>query len=408
MFSGAQGPAQPSWSLAWRHVFIWTIRQRFRSTRTFARRCNLSSTAYLAILRACIRKAGAQVASLIGASPSEIIFTASRTEADNLALIGTLTNNESAHVVTSVLEHAAILETCRFLKYRGTEIDDLPVDQNGLLNPDDLRTTLRPDTRLVSVMTASNVIGTVQPINELAQVAKEHGALFHTDAVQACGKIPIDVRATPLDLASLSAHKLHGPKGIGALYVRDGVRLDPIIFGGGQERGLRSATENVAGIVGFGAAAAIAEKEMVPESARLLQLRQQILNHPRFESCQGFLIGHPVKRLPGHLCLGFHGLEQDVLKLSLLLDEQGVAVSYRQCLQFQPFRSHIQHPRGNGVRREPLSRIASSHTRQVHDARKCEWIPGGFASRYRRSAWFKTTHHPLGRPELGIGSGLMG
>lgn len=277
--------------------------------------------------REAVDTARAQVASLMGASPSEVIFTGSGTEADNLAVLGSCVKNEPAHIITTVLEHAAILETCRFLKTRGAKIDYLPVDSKGIVEPENLRKILRPETRLVSVMTASNIIGTIQPVESLAKITKEHGSLFHTDAVQACGKIPINVSTTPFDLVSLSAHKLHGPKGIGALYIRDGVHLDPIVFGGGQERGLRSATENVAGIVGFGVAAELAQKELAAEAARLREFRQQILHDPRLDSCGTFLIGHAENRLPGHLCLGFHGLEHEMLKLSLLLDEEGVAVS---------------------------------------------------------------------------------
>jgi cysteine desulfurase len=206
--------------------------------------------------RAAVDKARAQVAALIGAEPDEIIFTASGTEADNLALIGAVhASGKPGQVVTSAIEHAAILETCRFLASGGTKITHLPVDAEGLVRPEGLLRALQSDVTVVSVMAANNVVGTIQPIEELAHLTKLHGVLFHTDAVQAGGKIPLHVNRLQVDLLSLSAHKLHGPKGVGALYVRKGLQLSPIVFGGGQERGLRSATENVAGIVGFGAAA---------------------------------------------------------------------------------------------------------------------------------------------------------
>ncbi|MBI4166417.1 MAG: cysteine desulfurase [Acidobacteria bacterium] len=278
--------------------------------------------------RDAVEKARAQVAALFGAEPSEIIFTASGTEADNLALVGTIrAGGGSGHVITSAIEHAAVLETCRFLECTGTEVTILPVNGDGLVDPASLKGALRDQTRLVSIMMANNVVGTLQPVGELGLITAQHGCLFHTDAVQAVGKVPIDVEQLGVDLLSLSAHKLHGPKGVGALYVRHGVCLDPIVFGGGQERGLRSATENVAGIVGLGAAAAHAREEMATESARLATWRERILHELRESVPNACLIGHSEKRLPGHLCLGFAGQEGEMLKLVQALDASGVAVS---------------------------------------------------------------------------------
>ena len=278
--------------------------------------------------REAVETARAQVAALLNADANEIIFTGSGTEADNLALIGAVrTSGGPAHVVTSSIEHAAILETCRYLEETGVSITHLPVDLDGLVDTLDLEAALRPETRIVSVMAASNLVGTVQPIAELAEITNEHGALFHTDAVQAGGKIPIDVKKAPIDLLSLSAHKLHGPKGIGALFVRRGVELAPIVFGGGQERGLRSATENVAAIVGFGLAAEIARQEIVAEAARLRALRDKIVQVLAETVPQAYVIGHPEKRLPGHLSLGFAGQEVLAGRLVQLLDKAGIAVS---------------------------------------------------------------------------------
>ncbi len=278
--------------------------------------------------RKAVETARAQVAALVGAEPSEIIFTASGTEADNLALVGVIRPAAGpCHLITSTIEHAAVLETCHFLERTGARVTYLPVSGDGLVNPQSLRDALRAETQLVSIMAANNVVGTLQPIGELARITGEYGALFHTDAVQAIGKIPVDVKELGIHLLSLSAHKLHGPKGIGALYVRRGVRLDPIVFGGGQERGLRSATENVAGIVGLGAAAALAHEAIAREAARLAALREQILQSLRESVPHAFLIGHPVKRLPGHLCLGFAGQEAKMLELVLALDDAGIAVS---------------------------------------------------------------------------------
>ena len=278
--------------------------------------------------REAVETARAQVATLLNADANEIIFTGSGTEADNLALIGAVRAGVGpAHVITSPIEHAAILKTCEHLEESGVKITHLPVDSEGLVDSLDLEAALRPETRIVSVMAASNLVGTIQPIAELAEITTEHGALFHTDAVQAGGKIPIDVKRTPLDLVSLSAHKLHGPKGIGALFVRRGVELAPIVFGGGQERSLRSATENVAAIAGFGVAAEIARKEMEAEATRLRNLREKIVGVLADTVPQAYVIGHPQKRLPGHLSLGFAGQEALAGRLVQLLDRAGVAVS---------------------------------------------------------------------------------
>jgi cysteine desulfurase len=280
------------------------------------------------VARQAVETARAQVAALIGAEPDEIIFTASGTEADNLALIGAMrASNKPGHVVTSSIEHAAILETCRFLAESGTKITHLPVDRNGRVGPNSLLRALQSNVTLVSIMAANNVVGTLQPIEELAHLTKLHGVLFHTDAVQAAGKVPLDVNRLRVDLLSMSAHKLHGPKGIGALYVRKDVGLSPIVFGGGQEFGLRSATENVAGIVGFGAAAAVAREELADEAERLALFRQRIAAELCRTLPHSYLLGHPVHRLPGHLSFGFRGQEREAGKLLGALDAAGVAVS---------------------------------------------------------------------------------
>jgi len=203
----------------------------------------------------------------------------------------------------------------------------LGVDGDGLIDPNDLRQALRPTTRLVSIMAANNVVGTLQPITELSRITREHGALFHTDAVQAVGKIPLNVQTQSIDLLSLSAHKLHGPKGVGALYVRNGVTLKPLVHGGGQERGLRSATENVAGIVGLGKSAEIAREEMSEEASYLVQLRDKLIDSITAALPNAYLIGHRYRRLPGHVSLGLAGQEGEAIKLLLSLDEAGIAIS---------------------------------------------------------------------------------
>lgn len=270
-----------------------------------------------------------QVADLFHADPDEIVFTASGTEADNMALIGVATQcqPQDCHIITSSFEHPAILETCKYLEKLGYQISYLPVSSEGIVQPESLKQALRPNTRLVSVMAANNVVGTLQPIGELARITKEHGALFHTDAVQAVGKIPLHMDAMPVDFISMSAHKLHGPKGIGALYMRRGMTILPLIHGGGQESGIRSATENVAGIVGFGKAAEIAASEMSEEARRLVSLRDRIIAGVQRQIPNAYLIGHPYKRLPGHICLGFAGQEGEAMHLMLALNEEGIAVS---------------------------------------------------------------------------------
>jgi len=275
-----------------------------------------------------VDEARADVASLIGAHPSEIVFTGSGTEADNLALRGPLERSpEGSHLIVSAFEHPAVIETAKYLETRGVEVTYLPVGGDGVVSPESLAAALRSNTRLVSIMAANNVIGTIQPVHELAELARRHGALFHTDAVQAAGKVPIDVTRTPIDMLSLSAHKIHGPKGVGALYVRAGVDLQPVVFGGGQERGLRSATENVPGIVGFGRAAHIARTEMGAETARVVRLREKVFEGISATIPNAYFIGDRYRRLPGHLCLGFAGQEGAAVKLLLDLDAKGIAVS---------------------------------------------------------------------------------
>ena len=278
--------------------------------------------------RAAVDGARARVAALVGAEPPEIIFTGSGTEADNLALVGAFeADPHRRHFVASAIEHPAVLETLKHLETRGAAVTLVAPRPDGVLAVEDVERALRPDTRLVTVMTANNVVGTLQPAAEIGRLCRERSILFHTDAVQAAGKVPIDVRANAVDLLSMSAHKLHGPKGVGALFVRTGVKIAPLVHGGGQERGLRSATENVAGLVGFGAAAALAGAERPAEAARLVRLRDRLLAGATSALPNVRLLGHPFRRLPGHLCLSLDGQEGETIKLLLALDERGIAVS---------------------------------------------------------------------------------
>lgn len=279
--------------------------------------------------RTAVDRARSQVSQLLGADPNEIVFTSSGTEADALAIRGALTAKgiRGAHLIASAVEHPAVLACCRRLQHEGVLLTLLPVDEDGIVNPESLRQALRPETRLVSIMAANNVIGTLQMVTELAEIARQYGSLFHSDAVQAAGKITFNMRDQPIDLLSLSAHKLHGPKGIGALFVRSGVELAPILEGGGQEAGLRSGTENVAGIVGLGAAAEIAREEMTAEAARLVKIREYLIDSITELIPNVYLIGDRYRRLPGHICLGFAGMEGEAIKLLLELDAAGIAIS---------------------------------------------------------------------------------
>ena len=279
--------------------------------------------------RAAAEQARRHVAALVNAPENGVIFTASGTEANNLALRGVCAaaRGKPIHVITSAIEHPAVRQVIRVLERDGVAASVLRVTADGILDPSELRAALRPETRLVSIMAANNVIGTLQPVRELAAVAHECGALFHTDAVQAAGHVPLDLERDGIDLLSLSGHKLHGPKGVGALLVRKGVSLEPVVFGGGHEHGLRSGTENVPGIVGLGEAARLCRADQAEESARLVGLRERLIEGVLASVPGAYLSGHRRRRLPGNACFGFAGHEGESIRLLLALDEAGVAVS---------------------------------------------------------------------------------
>lgn len=274
--------------------------------------------------RQAVEKARSQVAALINSPAADIIFTGSGTEADNHALIGyALANQDKGrHIIVSAVEHHAVLETAQFLAKHGFELTIAPVDNYGTVHPDYLREAIRSDTILVSIMHGNNEVGTIQPIQELAEIAHQHGAVFHTDAVQTAGKIPIDVKSLNVDMLSLSGHKLYGPKGIGCLYVRKGIRLSSFVHGGGQERHRRAGTENVPGIVGLGCAAEIAQQEMEQESQRLQQLAQRLADGILQSIPDTYLTGHPQNRIPGHVSVCFKYVEGE--SILLMLDHMGV------------------------------------------------------------------------------------
>jgi len=278
---------------------------------------------------AAVDGARQQVARLIGAaSPREIIFTSGATESDNLALKGVAEayRGQGDHIVTCVTEHKAVLDSCKSLERSGVRVTYLPVNPDGVIELDRLRASLTERTILISLMVANNEIGTIQPVSEIGRLAKERGILFHTDATQAVGKIPVNVEAMGIDLLSLTAHKMYGPKGIGALYVRASnprVRLSAMIDGGGHERGMRSGTLNVSGIVGLGACCEIARVEMSRESARLAELRERLKDGLFAELDQIRLNGHSTQRLPGNLNVSFAHVEGE----SLLMALKDIAVS---------------------------------------------------------------------------------
>jgi cysteine desulfurase len=284
--------------------------------------------------RAAVENARAQVASLLNADPAEVVFTGGGTESDNMALIGAVYGDAARrlHVITSSMEHVAILHSCRALEKRGVSVTYLPVSSDGFVDPDDVRRALKPETVLISVMHANNEVGTVQPVAEIASLAKNAGVLFHTDAVQSTGKIPVDVRRLNVDLLSLSAHKMYGPKGVGALYMRNGVSLRPMLFGGHTEEDLRPGTENVAGIVGLGAAAVAAVGSMATEIDRLTALRDR-LEKGILEAVEGTAVnGSRHQYVDGRLArvpntTNFSFDEVDGESLVVALDLEGIACS---------------------------------------------------------------------------------
>ncbi|MGC1397260.1 IscS subfamily cysteine desulfurase [Candidatus Binatus sp.] len=270
-----------------------------------------------------------QIAALIGAKSKEIIFTSGATESDNLAIKGVVEfyKDKGNHIITCVTEHKAVLDSCRALERAGkATVTYLPVDKYGMVDPDAVRRAITDKTVLITIMWANNEIGTIHPIAEIGKTAKEKGIVFHTDAVQAIGKVPVDFEKAGVDLASITAHKIYGPKGIGALYVRSKgprVRISPQMDGGGHERGMRSGTLNVPGIVGLGAACEIAGKEMPEEAQKLIQLRSQ-LQAGLFERLDEIYVnGHPTERLPGNLNVSFAYVEGE----SLLMGINDIAVS---------------------------------------------------------------------------------
>lgn len=278
--------------------------------------------------RNAVDDARVKVASLIGAERKEdVVFTSGGTESNNLALTGTAERRreKGKTIVTSAIEHISILNICKHLSRLGFDVKHVPVDSYGMIDPAAVEKTISNDTILVSVMYANGEIGTIEPIAEISKIAHTHGAVFHVDAVAAVGKAPINVERENIDLLSLSSNDIYGPKGVGALYVKQGTQLRPIILGGGQERGLRSGTENAPGIVGMGKAAEIAAQEMKDESTKLAQIRDRLRKGILDNIPHSHLNGHPTARLPSNLSVRFSYVEGESLVLSL--DMEGIAVS---------------------------------------------------------------------------------
>lgn len=274
-----------------------------------------------------ITTAREQIAEVIGAKTEEIYFTAGGSEADNWALKAAFEAyfQKGHHIITTKIEHHAILHTCEYLEKKGAEITYLDVDENGLVNLDQLQKAIRPDTILISVMFANNEIGTIEPIKEIGMIAKEHGILFHTDAVQAFGQVPINVNEMNIDMLSSSAHKINGPKGIGFLYIRKGVKIRSFVHGGAQERKRRAGTENVPAIVGYGAAAKHAAETMEERTAKERELRDYFIDRVQKEIPYVKLNGHPQKRLPNNINFSFRFIEGE--SLLIMLDMKGIAGS---------------------------------------------------------------------------------
>ncbi len=277
--------------------------------------------------KVALEKAREKIAKLMKADPEEIIFTGSATESNNLALKGIAwaQKNKGNHIIISQIEHPCILETARWLQKKGFKITLLPVDKFGFVSLRKLRETINKNTILVSIIQANNEIGTVEPIKKIAKICKENKVLFHTDAAQSLGKIPINVKEMNIDLLTGSSHKMYGPKGAACLFLREGIKLEPLLHGGGQEEGLRSSTHNVASIVGFGEACKICGEEMEQESKKQIKLRDKLIEGILSQVENSHLAGDSKKRLPNNICLWFDFIEGESLVMQL--DLKGVAAS---------------------------------------------------------------------------------
>ncbi|MBX5326466.1 MAG: cysteine desulfurase family protein [Candidatus Bathyarchaeia archaeon] len=292
--------------------------------------------------RKAIEEARAKIAQFMNAdSPEELIFTGSATESNNLVLKGYAFKHGKAktHIAVSTIEHDCILNAAKWLKQMGYKVDFIPVDQYGLIDMNVLERAIKAGANLVSVIHGNNEIGTIEPIQEISELCHENNAIFHTDAAQSFGKVPIDVKRMGIDMMTINAHKLYGPKGVGALYIRKGIELDPLLHGGGHEFGLRSSTENVPGIVGFAKAVELRKDEMKPEAGRLTRLRDKLIKGT-LEIPDSHLNGHPTKRLPNNANFRFAYIEGEAIVLGL--DMEGIeASSGSACASKTELPSHV-------------------------------------------------------------------
>ena len=336
--------------------------------------------------RKAVEQARREVAETLGAESREIVFTSGGSESDNLAIEGTAfaLREKGNHIITSQIEHHAVLNTCRWLEKQGFRVTYLPVDASGLVDPDSVRDAIGNDTVLVSIMTANNEIGTVEPVSEIGEICREKGVLFHTDAVQAIGMMNIHVAKINADLISLSAHKFHGPKGTGALYIRKGTKLESLIHGGAQERGLRAGTENVPGIVGMGKAITVAAKEREENQQRIRELRDQMIRIVLERIPGSQLNGHPEKRLANNCHFSFAGIESEALLLRL--DLAGISVSGGSActsgsmepshvlqaigLKDEMLKSGIRMTMGRETTREEIEKTAEKMSEIIADLRQ--------------------------------------
>ena len=336
--------------------------------------------------RKAVEQARREVAETLGAESREIVFTSGGSESDNLAIEGTAfaLREKGNHIITSQIEHHAVLNTCRWLEKQGFRVTYLPVDASGLVDPDSVRDAIGNDTVLVSIMTANNEIGTVEPVSEIGEICREKGVLFHTDAVQAIGMMNIHAAKINADLISLSAHKFHGPKGTGALYIRKGTKLESLIHGGAQERGLRAGTENVPGIVGMGKAITVAAKEREENQQRIRELRDQMIRIVLERIPGSQLNGHPEKRLANNCHFSFAGIESEALLLRL--DLAGISVSGGSActsgsmepshvlqaigLKDEMLKSGIRMTMGRETTREEIEKTAEKMSEIIADLRQ--------------------------------------
>ncbi len=323
-----------------------------------------------------LEEAREKVASLIGAEAEEIVFTSGGTESDNLAIKGAVWKNPGDHIITSCLEHPAVLKTCEYLEENGYDVTYLDVDEHGLVDLEEFEESIREDTVLASIMYANNEIGTIEPIEELVKIAHEHDVLFHTDAVQAVGKTHIDVKEEDIDLFSLSGHKIHAAKGVGALYIKDGVDMEPLQHGGAHEFGLRAGTENVPGIVGLGEACSIAEEEMDDYIPEMKRLRDKLIKGIDKNIEKSYLNGHPTERLVNNVNFSFEAVEGESILLQM--DSQGIEASTGSACsskKLEPSQAILALGRDEELAHSSIRLTIGKYTKEEHVDKVLEVLP---------------------------------